>query len=48
MDIIIVTMKNLIYENMGKTVKTLFWKEERWKVLVESFPYLGFVFFFLK
>ena len=28
MDIIIVKMKILIYENMGKTVKTLFWNEE--------------------
>ena len=28
MDIIIVKMKNLIYENMSKTVKALFWEEE--------------------
>ena len=28
MDIIIVEMKNLIYENMSKTVKVLFWEEE--------------------
>ena len=39
-------MKILIIEDMDKTANTLIWKEERRKDLVDSFPKLGFVFFF--